>query len=314
MFTELRLKIRKFYRKYKNIIITVLVIWAIIFVINRILSRQPKENKLQTTVDTHTEVLKSDYKVPDKLKEPIENAFYDYVLNCNLKQYDKAYALLAEECKANVFDNDIENFKVYVDSVFNKQKRYSIQDYSNYGGFYIYNIKLIDDIITTGLTNTEYAYYEEKVALRENGDKIEMFVDNYLGTDELKRVAEDDNAKIRVESRVKFYSYEIYTIRITNKTDKDLVLYDGIIGNELFFEVGEENRTPFNVDRTMSLIPYETKTFQVTLGKFYDESAKVSAISFNKVRIMDNYTGEELTEEEETSKASKLYSISIPLN
>ncbi len=314
MFTEFRLKIRKFFRKYKNIIVLVVVIWGIIFVINQVLKHQPPKEVLNTTFTPHSETLKSDSKVPEKLYEPIENVFYDYVLQCNLKNYDQAFALLSEECRNNAFDGKVENFKVYVDSLFDRQKRYSIQNYSNYGGFYIYNLRLIDDIITTGLTNQEYAFYEEKVALRQNGDKLEMFVDNYMGTDELKQAIEDDNVKIRIESRVKFYSYEIYTIRITNKTDKDVVLYDGIVGNEMYFTVGEEARIPASVDSTMWLIPGETKTFKVTLNKYYDESAKVSNVTFDKIRIMDNYTGEELTEEEETNKASKLYSISIPLN
>lgn len=314
MFTEFRLKIRKFFRKYRKIIIIVFVIWAIIFVIDKILKNQTEEPKLNTTIATHEEVLKSEYKVPEKLKEPIENTFYEYVLQCNKKNYDAAFALLAEDCRNNVFDGEVDNFKKYVDSVFNKEKRYSIQDYSNYGGFYIYNLKLIDDIIKTGLTNQEYAFYEEKVALKQNGDKIELYIDNYMGAEELKKPFEDDNVKIRLESKVMFYGYEIYTIRITNKTEQDLVLYDGIVGNEIYFETGEEARVPSSIDKTMWMAPGETKTFKVTLSRFYDENAKVSNITFNKIRIMDNYTGEELTEEEETSKASKLYSVSIPLN
>ena len=314
MFTELRLKIRKFYRKYKKVILIALVIWAIIFVINLILKNMKQPEVLNTTYTPHSEVIRSDSQVPKKLYKPIEDTFDEYVLQCNLKNYEEAYKLIADDCKQRVFDNSIDEFKKYVDSLFNKKKRYSIQDYSNYGNYYIYNLKLIDDIITTGLTNQEYAFYEEKVAVRQNGDKLELFVDNYMGYDDLKRVAEDDNLKIRIETRIKFYSYEIYTIRITNKTDKHIVLYDSIVGDEIYMEIGEENRIPSNVDRTMWLIPGETKTFQLTFNKYYDEKAEVSNMIFNKIRIMDEYTGEETTEEEETSKASKLYSISVPLN
>lgn len=314
MFTEFRLKIRKFFKKYRKIILIVLIIWAIVFVINLILKNQPEKKVLNHTYSPHVEVLKSDYQVPEKLYGKIEDSFDDYIRECNAKNYEKAFEYIAQDCKNNVFDNDIEVFKEYVDSIFNKQKRYSIQDYSNYGDYYIYNIKIIDDIITTGLTNQEYAFYEEKVGIRQNGDKIELYVNNYLGFDDLKRVAEDDNLKIRIESRIKYYNYEVYTVRITNKSDKDIVLYDSIVGDEIYMEIGEENRIPSSVDRTMWLIPGETKTFKLTFNKYYDEKSEVQAMIFNKIRLMDNYTGEETTEEEETNKSSKLYSISVPLN
>lgn len=314
MFTEFRLKIRKFFKKYRKIILIALVIWAIIFVINLILKNQPKPKSLNHTYTPHVEVLKSDYQVPEKLYGKIEDSFDDYIRECNAKNYEKAFEFIAQDCKNNVFDNDIEVFKEYVDSIFNNQKRYSIQDYSNYGDYYIYNLKIIDNIIATGLTNQEFAFYEEKVGIKQNGDKIELYVNNYLGFDDLKRVAEDDNLKIRIESRIKYYNYEIYTVRITNKSDKDIVLYDSIVGDEIYMEIGEENRIPSSVDKTMWLIPGETKTFKLTFNKYYDEKSDVQAMIFNKIRLMDNYTGEETTEEEETNKSSKLYSISVPLN
>lgn len=314
MFTELRLKIRKFFKKYKKIIIIALVVWAIVFVINLLLRNLKQPEALNTTYTPHSEVIRSDVQVPEKLYKPIEDTFDEYILQCNLKNYDKAFEFIAEDCRKNVFHDEVDEFKEYVDAVFDKQKRYSIQDYSNYGGYYIYNLKLIDDIIATGLTNQEYAYYEEKVGLKQNGDKIELYVNNYMGVDDLKRVAEDDNLKIRIESRVKYYSYEEYTVKITNKSDKDIVIYDSIVGDEIYMEIGEENRIPSHVDRTIWLIPGETKTCVLTFNKYYDESSAVTAMIFNKIRLMDNYTGEETTEEEETSKSSKLYSISVPLN
>ena len=72
------------------------------------------------------------------------------------------------------------------------------QNYSNSGGYYIYNIKIIDDIITTGLTNQEYAYYEEKLTIKQNGDKLQLCVNNYIQNTEPKKVAEDDNVKINL--------------------------------------------------------------------------------------------------------------------
>ena len=144
--------------------------------------------------------------------------------------------------------------------------------------------------------------------------KIKLNVNDYMGFNDLKKVAEDDYLKIRIESREDYYNSQLYTIRITNKTNKEVVLYDGIASNELAIESENDSRDASTVSSTMALAPSETKTFKVRFAKYYDEKTKATNITFNKVRIMNEYTGNEETEEEELSKAEKSYSISIPIN
>ena len=314
MFLKWRLKIRNFFKKYRKVILIVIVVWAVIMAINYYLKNQKEPEVLNTTYTPHEVLLKSDTDVPEKLQTPIEDLIDDYVNKCNSKDYSGAFNLLTEECKRYVFEDSLDTFKEYVDEVFDNEKRYSIQDYSNYGEYYIYNIKIIDNIIKTGLTNQTYAYYEEKIAIKQDGNTLKMNVNDYMEHEELKKIAEDDYLKIRIESREDYYNSQIYTIRITNKAEKEIVLYDGIANNELAIESENDSRDASTVSSTMALVPGETKTFKVRFAKYYDEKTKATNITFNKVRIMNEYTGNEETEEEELSKAEKTYSISIPIN
>lgn len=314
MLLKWRLKIRNFFKKYKRVIFIVAIVWLIIIAINYLLGHKKEEKTLNTTYNPHEVLLTSETDVPEKLKTPIEDTIDDYVNKCNNKDYSGAFELLTADCKTHVFGDSLDNFTTYASSIFSNKKRYSIQNYSNYGQAYIYNIKLIDDIITTGLTNQSYAYYEEKMAIKEENGQIKLNVNDYMGYSELKRVAEDDYLKIRIESKEEFYSMEIYSIKITNKTDNKVVLYDGIVGNELSLVSENDERNPINVKEAIILDPGETKTFEVTFNKYYDESTKASDIAFNKVRIMTSqYTGKEQTEEDELSKAEKTYSITVSL-
>lgn len=314
MFLKWRLKIRNFFKKYRKVILIVIVVWAVIIAINYYLKNKKEPEVLNTTYTPHEVLLKSDTEVPEKLQTPIEDLIDDYVNKCNSKDYTGAFNLLTEECKTYVFNDSLDNYKEYVDEVFDNEKRYSIQDYSNYGEYYIYNIKIIDNIIKTGLTNQTYAYYEEKIAIKQDGNTLKMSVDDYMDHEDLKKIAEDDYLKIRIESRENYYNSQLYTIRITNKTEKEVVLYDGIASNELAIESENDSRDASTVSATMALEPGETKTFKVRFAKYYDEKTKATNITFNKVRIMNEYTGKEQTEEEELSKAEKSYSISIPIN
>lgn len=314
MFLELRLKIRKFFEKHKNKIILIAIIWIIILLINYFLSKRTPEVTLNTTYTPHEVVLDSDVEVPEKLQSPIEELIDDYVTKCNNKDFNGAYNLLTDDCKKYAFGDSLDEFTKYVEGIFNtSNKRYSIQDYSNYGEYYIYNIKIIDNIIATGLTGQEYAYYEEKIAIKDDGNTLKMSVNNYMEYDEPKKIAEDDNLKIRVETRLKYYQSEIYTVRITNKTDKIILLYDSVAGNEISLMVGENARNPIKVNSSIVLNPGETRTFKITFSKYYDEENKSSELNFNKVRIMTEYTGQEETEEELLNKSEKEYSIGVTL-
>lgn len=314
MFLKWRLKIRNFFKKYKKVILIVIIVWAIVIAINYYLKNKKEPEVLNTTYSPHEVLLKSDTDVPEKLQTPIEDLIDDYINKCNSKDYSGAFNLLTQECKTNVFDDSEDKFKEYIDEVFDKEKRYSIQDYSNYGNYYIYNLKIIDNIIKTGLTNQTYAYYEEKIAIKQDGNTLKMNVNDYIEHEDLKKVAEDDYLKIRIESREDYYNSQLYTIRITNKTEKQVVLYDGIASQELTIESENDSRDASNVSAIMALVPGETKTFKVRFAKYYDEKTNATSISFNKVRIMNDYTGNEQTEEEQLNKAEKTYSITIPIN
>ena len=314
MFLKWRLKIRNFFKKYKKIILVVILVFAVVIAINYYLKHHQEPETLNTTYAPHEELLNGDGNPSEKTATAIEDFIDDYVNKCNSKDYSGAFNLLTDECKTYVFNDSEDKFKEYVDAVFNKEKRYSIQNYINYNGNYIYNIKIIDNIIKTGLTNQTYAFYEEKIAIKQDGKNLKMSINDYIGHDDLKNLAEDDYMKIRIESRENYYSSQLYTIRITNKTEKELVLYDGIADNELTIQSEDDSRNASTVSATIALEPGETRTFKVRFAKYYDEKTKADTISFNKVRIMNDYSGNEQTEEEELSKAEKTYSISIPIN
>lgn len=315
MFLKWRLMIRNFFKKYRKIILIVIVVWLIIIAINQYLKYKVEPEVLNTTYEPHSVVVNSDEKVPEKMYSPIENLINDYVNKCTSKDYSGTFAMLTDECKTYVFNDSEDEFKKYAEAIFNNEKRYSIQNYSNYGGYYIYNIKIIDDIIKTGLTNQTYAYYEEKIGIKKVDDTLKISINDYLGHDELKKLAEDDYLKIRIESRENYYSSQLYTIKITNKTEKQVILYDRITSDELTIESENDSRDVTSVSSEIELAPGETKTFKVRFAKYYDEKNKATNITFGKIRIMgDAYTGEETTEEEELSKAEKKYSISIPIN
>lgn len=314
MFLKLRLKISNFIKQNKNKILIAIIILIIIILINYFLGHRKKESVLNTTYEPH-EILMSNSgeTVPEKLREPIQNFLDDFINYCNKKDYQSGYNLLSEDCKVNVFENSVEKFKTYVDEVFPNEKIYSIQSYSSKDDSYIYNVKILNNILESGLTDEEYSYYEEKYMIKQEKDKLTLNVANYMGKDEIKRVAEDDNLKIKVTEKIMYYDEEIYNITITNKTENIMVIADNFEPDEVLLSVGNGTRNSSNQNLYIVLEPGQTNSYKIRFTKYYDESNSPDSIVFDKIRILESYSGNIDTKQQEIDNAIKLYSLGVPI-
>ena len=228
-------------------------------------------------------------------------------------KYDDAYKMISDECKAVYFPT-LDAFKQYTDMVFDENKIYYLQNFSNYKGKYIYRMRIMEDLMATGLTGKDELYfYEEKIVLEETEDgKIALSVRQFIDNETLEEIYEDDYVKIWVESKNVFYEEEYYHVKIKNKTSNTVVLADTQESKEVLLKVGSENRESNNSNLNVVIYPEETKEFTLNFTKFFDESGKSIGLIFNAVRILPQYSGFTDLKDYELSLAEKLYSIEIP--
>ena len=250
--------------------------------------------------------------VPQRLEQPINETIDTYFNYCNNKQYEEAYQMVSDDCKRIYFPT-LEDFKEYVDIVFDENKIYYLQNFSNYNGTYIYRMRIMEDLMATGLTNKDNLYfYEEKIALKEEDDKISLSLRQYITSEDIEEIYEDDYVKITVKSKDVFYEQEIYNIEVKNKTSKTVVLADTQESNEIILQVGSEMRGT-DVDNLYVVIyPDETQEYSLAFTKFYDEENLPAGLIFNAVRILNQYSGFEELKDYELNTAEALYSIEIP--
>ena len=313
MFTGLRLKIRNFFKKNKKIILVVLALWLIILLVNNFFKNNSFQEFERTTYKEHEAILDTGTDVPEKLKKPINTTIDTYFNYCNNKQYNEAYAMISEECK-KVYFPTIEGFKEYIDIVFNENKIYYLQNFSNYNGVYIYRMRIMEDLMATGLTGKDELYfYEEKIALKEeqNGN-ISLSLRQFITTENMDEIYEDAYVKIWVEQRDVFYEQESYHIKVKNKTSNTVVLADTQESKEILLQVGSENRVSNNNNLNVVIYPNETREYTLNFTKFFDEENSVKGLFFNAVRILPEYSGLTDLKNYEISKAERLYSISMP--
>ena len=309
---DLRLKIRHFIEKNRKIFIAIIVVFAVLILINRLLMNARKNQAPTTTRNARVAVLDSSSEVPTKVANEVEDFIEKYVGYCNNRNYVAAYNMISDDCKENFFGNDYNSFVSYVSQKFNSTKRYDLQDYSNVNGKYIYNVKIFDDYLATGLTGQTFRYQEEKITVSYDDNKNIVFsVGNYVESEKLNYMASNDYLKAEVKSVMKKYSFVIYTLKFTNRTNNTIVIKDGLAdGIEIGLYVGEECRGTQDTT-TIVLGPGETTTVGVSFPMFYDSKMEAKGIVLDTVRVMDNYTGDPQTAEQEIENAIDKFSMTI---
>jgi hypothetical protein len=202
-----------------------------------------------------------------------------------------------------------------VQQKFTTTKRYAIQSYSNYNDKYIYSVKLFDDFLATGLTGQSYKYQEEKMTISYDENKnLVVSVGNYIETNNLQYMASNDYLKAEVKSVIVKYSFAIYNLKFTNRTNYTIVIKDGLTDTtEIGLVINNEIRGALD-DFSIVLAPGETLEASVSFDKFYDSDAEPTGIVLDAVRVMENYTeNPESTEiaESEIENAIDKFSMTI---
>ncbi len=313
MYTDFRLKLRDFYKRNKSKIVIILLIWFVIIVINFILKNYKGPQIPKTSYEPHTAIMDNS-EVPKKDQEPIEKLIDEYISYGNNKEYEKAYNMLNDECKKELYPT-IEDFKKYIDKVFDSKKTYTIQNYSNVDNTYIYEVNIFEDILATGLTGKEdLVLYSEKFVITKQNNNLSLSIRNFVGNTENHQIYEDDFIKVEITDVVQSYENQKYKVKLTNRTENTIVLADKTEKYEIMLELDNENRSIQNLkDRGIYLNPYESKEVELEFVKFFDESETAHSIIFNAVRVLKSYSGLISKRQEEIDSAVKRYSFKVQL-
>ena len=318
-FTDLRLKIKHFFRKNKKIIIIVLSIWAIIVFINHMLKNREVEPEATTTYEPHVSVMSDSSSTPQTMQDPIEKMIEKYVECCNEQNYEEAFNLLSEACREYQFNNSPIQFIEYAHTKIPAPREYSIQSYSNMTigskKIYIYEVKYTEDLLATGLTETDYYYTSDKMAFyRDEDGNIKMSVGSYIYQTPVQSISENEYLKIDIIDKVVNYATEQYKVKLTNRSEHTVVIANGYEESEIVLRLNQEVRNRYEQEDIV-LRPGESITENFTFQKYADDGDNSLSINFNSIRVMENYSGTENVPEEiiqaEINNAVAKFSMTI---
>ncbi len=318
MFVDLRVKFYNFFKKHKIKIIIAIIIIGIIIAINIILGKLNDVQPPSISYEPHTPIVSGKKVSSKKTQESIEETIKNYMENCNSKQYKNAYNMISSECKEIKFNNNIEEFKKYIDYIFDDNKVYSIQDYSNRDNIYIYIVTITEDIMATGM-NTEKSdlSYEEMIVLTKENNSMKLAVSGFVSSESVENIAENEFMKITIEQKITYYDKVIYKVKIKNKTSYSILFSRDkekeTIGISL--EDGDERSVVLDsyVNTEKVVRGNEEKVFTLEFNKYFDEESPIKTLTFNKVRVLEEYSGVEENWDDEQSKMVKAFSSTLKI-
>lgn len=312
-YTKLRVKAISFWNKHSKKILIIIIVILVIIMVNRIIKSIPEPPPVPiVTYEKHVSVL-TDEEVPKEYQEPIETTIDTYFNYCNSGEYEKAYNLITEDCRKNLYPT-LSQFTEYINDIFEgKNKIYTIQSYSRVDNSFVYEIRILDDILANGTTDGYY-YYKEKFILTEENGNMRLSIGNYVGDVDINTTVEDEYLEVKVIGKSVEYDTETYTVMFRNKTDKDIVILDNDQSNEVVLDFGDTTCTPINYGYSkIWLHPGTTTTKRLIFSKYYDNGRTAKQIKFGAIRVLNSYDVSVGTTQEVLDGAVRLYGLTIDL-
>lgn len=283
---EIKAKVIDFFSKNKLKIFIGTVVVIFILLLNYFL-RIYKTNEPITTKEPFAPVMTPNDKFPSKVYIESEALILNFANKASNGDYDAAYEYLSDDCKLDVFSVK-EEFIKYVKTNFPKGSRFEVIPYSKVGTTYIYQVKVFEDFLATGLTYSDYSYIDLKIAVNEDvkGEK-KLSVAGYMGRFPLNSIFENDYIRIELLERKSFYTEELYFLKVINRTENDIVLQDFLVGApEIQLSLGGDVRKEIGNTDKIILSAYEEKELKLHFVRFFDEESIPGSIVFSAVRVI----------------------------
>ena len=307
-------------KKIWTIIGTIIFIILIIQLLNNIAKQQnendtkEKENigSEETTFnnvvsyDKQSESIISDNKVTGKEKNIYGKLIDEFFTYCVNHQPEKAYQLLTNDTKSNIYESEALFESLYYSSKFEGNKEYSFQSWTTGKNRNTYQVKIFDDILSTGGSNGEYI--EDYVTIVEEDNEYRLNINSYIGKEVINANAQNENISVQVTNQYIYKDYEIFDIIVKNDTESEILLDTRENTKKTYLVDSNENKFEAllyeNNEKDLLIKSKQTKKIQIKFNVVERENLKVKSINFENIVL--NYEQYKLKNENKKTESIEI--------
>lgn len=296
-------KLLRYYNqnRYKiwSVIITVIIILSVIKILNFYLKNKKQDNKedKETTsnvvsYDNESKSMVTEKSVPEKYREDFGKFINQFLTYCTEHDPQTAYSMLSSDTKQELYQTETLFEKNYYESKFLGDKQFSFQSWSTSDDYYVYMVKIFDNMLATGQTSDNYI--EDYITLKVENGEYKINLNGYLGKEMINKNAENDSIGVEIIKVDKYLDYQIYTINIQNKTNRNVMMDTRRKTNSCYVMDKKENKFSAllyeNKDEDLSLKPKEVKTIRIKFSVANRENLEIKSINFTDIVDSDEYS------------------------
>lgn len=274
---------RYYNQNRKQIWITVIIVFFIIFIIqflNNVAKQQNEEERQQNnqnqettsnnvvSYDKESESIISDSNVSGEKKNIYGNLIDEFFTYCVNHNPEKAYELLSDDIKNNMYESQNLFESLYYSPKFEGDKQYSFQSWSTANNRYTYQVKIFDDILSTG-KNID-TYIEDYITIVKENNEYKLNINSYIGKEEVNAVEKNENISIKVTNMYIYKDYEIFDVIIKNNTT-----------NKIMLDTREQTKTTYVTDNN-------DNKFEAMLYENKEQDLLIDANKIKKIQIKFN--------------------------
>lgn len=284
--------IRYINQNWKKIgLVIVIIAFAIILIqLLNYIAKQPKKEdnqseKLDSIYNPSETIIKgSDIGEKQELvNEDIINKFVSY---CNAKDPNAAYNLLSQNCKQNLYPSLDSFINTYYNIVFKEQMMISMQSWINSNSNYTYKVRILKDPMATG-NYDDTGVYEDYMTIVKENDEQKLNINNYIKRDEIKKEAENNGIKIKVNSIDQYKDYQIYNFTVENKTNKNILVNTNTRTNSVYLVDANNNMWSSQMYEIsvnqLEVIAGGSKNISIKFGKNYNPDLGITGVVFSDI-------------------------------
>ena len=295
-------KLLRYYNQNRKGIWVIILIIIFILLIIQAFNNVAKENKKTNEEEKETTDNVVSYRNESKAiiteKEvsksyqndfgEIIDEFFTYCVN---HEPEKAYEMLSTDTKTVLYPSEKLFENLYYKDKFAGDKQYSFQAWDGSGNKYIYQVKIFDNMLSTGKKNDTYIEDYISISL-ENGDYT-LNINSYLGRQEVKKQNSNDMMTIEVDYIDVYMDYQIYTFNIKNNTDKEILLDAQRKNKTAYIMDSNDNRFEAILyelsEEDLRLKPKEFKTIEIKYNIVNRSNMEVTSVNFTDCVEYDKY-------------------------
>lgn len=291
-------KLRRYYYENKTKIWKVILIIAFILILiqfaNYMVGRKNEKTPQTTNNIVKNTILDNSSLTTDKsainggtvsnsqLEEEI-NIIERFLSLCNNQEFEKAYELVSNECKENLFNNFEKFKKDYCDNIFKTKKSFTTE---NWAGS-TYKVRMAEDILATGQSSSNTMAIQDYITITDNNGQKKLNINNYIGRENFDKETNQKDIIIKILYKDVFMEYETYTIQVKNKTENTIYLDNGEKEEKMYVQdskgVKHEAAVSELIYSTFKIEAGQTRQYNIKYINPYISNRKIKNIVFENL-------------------------------